>query len=62
MRRLAFPGGVNAAVGYDEDKQGLIVRNCWGMGWAMDGYFTMPYRYLLLRSLASEFWAIRTVE
>ena len=34
------------AVGYDERKQRFIVRNSWGTGWGMRGYFTMPYAYL----------------
>jgi C1A family cysteine protease len=50
------------AVGYDEAKQWFIVRNSWGKGWGMDGYFTMPYPYLLQGSLSSDFWTIRSVE
>jgi C1A family cysteine protease len=50
------------AVGYDEAKQWFIVRNSWGTSWGMNGYFTMPYPYLLQASLSSDFWTIRTVE
>jgi C1A family cysteine protease len=50
------------AVGYDEAKQRFIVRNSWGKGWGMQGYFTMPYPYLLQPSLSSDFWTIRRVE
>jgi C1A family cysteine protease len=50
------------AVGYDEAKQWFIVRNSWGRGWGMRGYFTMPYPYLLQPSLSSDFWTIRRVE
>jgi C1A family cysteine protease len=50
------------AVGYDDESQRFIVRNSWGTGWGMDGYFTMPYAYLTSRSLASDFWAIDAVE
>lgn len=50
------------AVGYDEDNQRFIVRNSWGRGWGMQGYFTMPYPYLLQSSLSSDFWTIRRVE
>lgn len=30
--------------------------------WGMDGYFTMPYPYLLQQSLSRDFWTIRRVE
>jgi C1A family cysteine protease len=50
------------AVGYDEDQQRFIVRNSWGDDWGMDGYFTMPYPYLLQGSLSRDFWTIRRVE
>ncbi len=32
-------------VGYDDDKKVAIVRNSWGAGWGMNGYFTLPYAY-----------------
>ena len=50
------------AVGYEEEKQRFIVRNSWGDGWGMDGYFTMPYPYPVQPSLARDFWTIRRVE
>jgi C1A family cysteine protease len=50
------------AVGYDESKQWFIVRNSWGRKWGMQGYFTLPYAYLLQASLSSDFWTIRQVE
>ena len=50
------------AVGYEEAHQWFIVRNSWGDGWGMDGYFTMPYPYLLQSTLASDLWTIRSVE
>jgi C1A family cysteine protease len=46
------------AVGYDDAQQRFLVRNSWGDGWGMGGYFTMPYTYLTERSLSSDFWAI----
>ena len=49
------------AVGYDDNDQRFIVRNSWGTGWGMHGYFAMPYSYLTDRSLASDFWTIRLV-
>jgi C1A family cysteine protease len=50
------------AVGYEEAEQRFLVRNSWGEGWGMDGYFTLPYPYLLQPSLSSDFWTIRRVE
>jgi C1A family cysteine protease len=49
------------AVGYDDASQRFLVRNSWGPGWGMGGYFTMPYGYLTERNLSSDFWTIRTV-
>jgi C1A family cysteine protease len=49
------------AVGYDDAQQRFIVRNSWGTGWGMQGYFTLPYAYLLQAGLASDFWTIRLV-
>jgi C1A family cysteine protease len=50
------------AVGYDEGQQTFTVRNSWGTGWGMAGYFTLPYPYLLQHTLASDFWTIRSVK
>ncbi len=50
------------AVGYDEDQQRFIIRNSWGTTWGMEGYFTLPYPYLVQGTLSSDFWTIRSVE
>lgn len=50
------------AVGYDDSQQRFIVRNSWGATWGMQGYFTIPYAYLLDTHLASDFWTIRLVQ
>jgi C1A family cysteine protease len=49
------------AVGYDDSAQRFTIRNSWGNGWGMKGYFTMPYAYLLTATLSSDFWTIRVV-
>jgi len=50
------------AVGYNDANQWFIVRNSWGTGWGMQGYFTLPYAYLTSRSLSSDFWTVRVVQ
>jgi C1A family cysteine protease len=55
-------GHAVAGVGYDDAKQWFIVRNSWGAGWGMKGYFTLPYAYVTDSSLAGDFWTIRIVQ
>ena len=55
-------GHAVAAVGYDDAKQWLVVRNSWGAQWGLKGYFTLPYAYVTDASLASDFWTIRVVQ
>ena len=50
------------AVGYDCPTQRFIVRNSWGAGWGKQGYFTIPFSYLVNQNLASDFWTLRLVE
>jgi C1A family cysteine protease len=50
------------AVGYDDSTQRFTIRNSWGTSWGQQGYFTMPYAYLLEAGLSSDFWTIRLVE
>ena len=45
------------AVGYDDQKRHLIVRNSWGPKWADAGYFYMPYDFAKDRERADDFWA-----
>ncbi|MCX6256849.1 MAG: C1 family peptidase [Bacteroidia bacterium] len=50
------------AVGYDDAAKRFIIRNSWGSGWGLKGYFTMPYEYLTEENLSDDFWMIRLVE
>lgn len=49
------------AVGYNDKTKRFLVRNSWGIGWGMAGYFTMPYTYLTNANLADDFWVIKIV-
>jgi C1A family cysteine protease len=47
-------------VGYLKDQPNYgLVRNSWGAGWGLGGYFLMPWAYLLDAHLASDFRTIR---
>lgn len=50
-------GHAVCAVGFDQKTKRFIVRNSWGTGWGMEGYFTIPFQYL--ETLADDFWTIR---
>jgi C1A family cysteine protease len=50
------------AVGYNDSAKRFVIRNSWGMNWGLNGYFTMPYDYLLEGNLSDDFWTIRLVE
>ena len=54
-------GHAVTAVGYDDNKQVIIVRNSWGKEWGDKGYFYMPYAYITNNNLCDDFWTIRIV-
>ena len=49
------------AVGYDDHKGTLTVRNSWGENWGDHGYFHLPYGYATNPNLALDFWTISKI-
>lgn len=62
VSEMTLGGHAVMAVGYDDSAKTFLVRNSWGTGWGMGGYFTMPYDYLRDGDLAADFWTIRLVK
>jgi C1A family cysteine protease len=49
------------AVGYEDKQNRFRMRNSWGEDWGINGYFTMPYAYLLDDNLSDDFWKVTLV-
>jgi len=49
------------AVGYDDRKQAVLVRNSWGKSWGIEGYFWMPYKLISDSGFTHDFWTIRGI-
>ena len=49
------------AVGYDDRRSAVLVRNSWGLNWGIKGYFWMPYSLISDPGFAHDFWTIRGV-
>lgn len=62
MRSEKVLGGHAILVcGYDASKSVFYARNSWGTNWGQQGYFEMPFEYLMNRGLSGDFWAIKTI-
>jgi C1A family cysteine protease len=57
----ALGGHAVLVVGYDDAAHRFLVRNSWGDQWGMEGYFTLPYEYVLNADLCGDLWTIKTV-
>jgi C1A family cysteine protease len=60
-RETVIGGHAALAVGYDDARQWFIVRNSWGPGWGMGGYFTLPYTYMTQDGLVGDLWTVQLV-
>jgi hypothetical protein len=49
-------------VGYDNNRQSLLVRNSWGESWGERGYVWIPYSVLDATSSPSEYWVMSELE
>ena len=57
-----FLGGhAVCAIGYDDSKNAILVKNSWGRSWGINGNFYMPYNYIGDKNLAFDFWIIKQV-
>ena len=52
-------GHAACAVGFNENERVFIVRNSWGTEWGDQGYFYMPYDYILNPNLVFDIWTFR---
>ena len=53
-------GHATVAVGYDDEKGCLILRNSWSDQWGDKGYFYMPYEYFNTQfGLVADGWTLR---
>jgi len=48
--------------GIDKNRERFIVRNSWGSSWGDNGYFYMPYEYLLDNQYCSDLWTVLKVK
>lgn len=56
---VSLGGHAVLAVGYNDRRDHLIVRNSWGRHWGDKGYFYMPYGYIEDKNLSDDFWTLR---
>ena len=56
----SHPLGKHAAVavGYDDRNRRIIVLNSWGRDWGNNGYFFMPYDFIIDSKMCFDFWKI----
>lgn len=61
LKEQLLGGHAVVCVGYDDNKDYWIMRNSWGKAWGDNGYFYLPYPYLLDCNLTSDLWTISKI-
>ncbi|MGH9664281.1 MAG: C1 family peptidase [Bryobacteraceae bacterium] len=61
-KESALGGHAVLVAGYDDKSQRFTVRNSWGPGWGLQGYFTIPYAYFTDNNLGDDLWTVRLVQ
>jgi C1A family cysteine protease len=46
-------------IGWEDTTQTFLCANSWGTEWGQEGFFTLPYKFVLDPNLASDFWQLR---
>lgn len=52
-------GHAVCAVGFNDSRKIIIVKNSWSKHWGIGGYFLIPYDYISSANLCADFWTIR---
>jgi C1A family cysteine protease len=55
-----YGGHAVCAIGYDEARQAVQVRNSWGSGWGIKGDFWMPYAFITSLE-CDDFWCVELI-
>jgi C1A family cysteine protease len=54
------PGHTILAIGYDDEKQAVLIQNSLGPTWGGNGTFWMPYSWITDFAATNDFWTIRS--
>ena len=58
-----FEGGhAITAIGFDDSIQCFLIQNSWGTSWGKDGYFWMPYSFVINQNECDDFWCIEEIK
>ena len=60
MRTETVEGGHCIVMcGYNNKTKRFTCMNSWSQDWGDQGFFTIPYQYVMNRNLAADFWAFQ---